>query len=313
MKGLAAIVAALIAGPVGAQVVQSREVSFESAGYRLAGTLTHPAKGAVAAGVLVIGGSGPTNRDGVSRLALSAPPAYRQWADALATAGYAVLRYDKRFLTHPGVDFASYDQEVEIADALSAAAFLRSEPGIARVYLVGHSEGGNLATVITARSGGVAGLVVINSVQFPVDELLLAQLEASPAVTKSGLDEVRRLLASIKDGSFPKDGFLLGASGAYWSQWIANSRRSPETLSALPMPVLLVQCLDDETLPGDNLGRNLTSLRAVAQANPRAQLRELRALDHFGMRRGDRKPSPEFMQVLLDWLKHSNFSSKNMN
>ena len=31
------------------------------------------------------------------------PPVYRQWAERLGEAGFAVLRYDKRFLTHPGI------------------------------------------------------------------------------------------------------------------------------------------------------------------------------------------------------------------
>jgi pimeloyl-ACP methyl ester carboxylesterase len=232
---------------------------------------------------------------------------YRLWAERLSEAGFAVLRYDKRFLTHPDIDIPSFDQEAQIADALSAVAFLRSAPNIAqkRLFIVGHSEGGTLATVVAERTGNIAGLAVINSVQFPVDELIVAQLQANPTVPKGTVEEVKHLLTKIKDGSFPKRGLLLGAGGEYWMQWIRYSRNSRAMLSELSIPVLLVQCLADETLPGETLGTNLENLRAVVAAKENAQLRELRAHDHFGMLPGQRDPSPEFMRVLLDWLNNA--------
>jgi len=53
-----------------------------------------------------------------------------------------VLRYDKRFLTHPPLDFSSVDQEAQIVDALSAAAFLRTVPRapLEAYLIIGHSE-----------------------------------------------------------------------------------------------------------------------------------------------------------------------------
>lgn len=293
MRRLALLVA-LIAAPG----LHAREVAFESAGYRLVGTLDVPAKEA-RGGVLIIPGSGPIDRDGVLRVAPDRPPIYRNWGEAFAQAGYLVLRFDKRTVTHPGIDYTSFDEDAQIGDALAAAAFLRSQPGVRRVFLVGHSEGGTLATVMAAR-GGIAGLVVVNSVQFPVDELLLAQLKNLPTVSKSDYDAVERTLERIKAGSFPKGRLLLGASGPYWAQWIAYSQRSPVTLGELAMPVLLVQCLDDESLPGDTLKRNLELLRAVARTNKNAQLRELSGHDHSALRNG--KASPQFTRTLVEWL-----------
>jgi len=291
----------------GASGVETRETSFQSAGYRLLGTLTSPAHRPAFASVLIIPGSGPTDRNGVSRSTPSTPQVYRLWAERLSEAGFAVLRYDKRSLTHPDIDIPSFDQEAQIADALSAVAFLRSALNIAqkRVFIVGHSEGGTLAMVVAERMGNIAGLAVINSVQFPVDELIVAQLQANPTVPKGTVDEVKHLLMKIKDGSFPKRGLLLGAGAEYWTQWIRYSQHSRAMLSELSIPVLLVQCLADETLPGETLGRNLENLRAVVVANKYAQLRELRAHDHFGMLPGERDPSPEFTRILLDWLNNA--------
>ena len=296
MKALPLLIA-LIAAPA-----QARDVTFESAGYRLAGTLDEPARGRPEAGILIIAGSGPVDRDGVPRLAPKQPPVHRQWGGALAQAGYLVLRYDKRIVTHP-VDYTSFDEEAQIADALAALAFLRVQAGIRRVYVIGHSEGGTLATVMASRSPGIAGLAVVNSAQFPIDELLLAQLKAAASVSKSDYDAVERHLATIKAGSFPKGGLLLGASGAYWAQWIDYSQRSPLMLAELAIPVLLVQCLEDESLPGETLARNLDRLRAVTRTNRNAQLRELAGLDHSTLSRGGQQVSPEFIRTLVEWLK----------
>jgi len=290
----------------GALDVGSREISFHSAGYRLVGTLTSPIGRPAAAGVLIIPGSGPVDRDGLARTASAMVPAYRQWAERLSEGGFAVLRYDKRFLTHPPLDVSSLDQEAQIVDALSAAAFLRTVPELAskRIFIVGHSEGGTLAPIVAEKARALAGVIVVNTVQFPVDELLVAQLRANPTVPASTTAEVERSLVKLKDGSFPRGGLLLGAGADYWTQYIVNSRDSPTRLSRLSIPMLLVQSLNDETLPGETLGRNIALLRSVVAKNKNAQLHELSAHDHFGMLSGEREPSPQFTKLLLEWLRN---------
>jgi pimeloyl-ACP methyl ester carboxylesterase len=226
---------------VAAAEMESRETVFQSAAYRLKGTVTRPVGWAVGGGVLIIPGSGPVDRDGALRMAPSLPPVYRQWAEQLSENGFVVLRYDKRFLTYPDIDIPSFDQEAQITDALSALTSLRSLLGPASqpIFIVGHSEGGTLAPLVAERAGVIASVAVINSVLFPVDELVTAQLRAQPNTPRSMVEDVDRRLAQIKDGSFPNHGLLLGAGRQYWAQWMAYSRRAQETLSRLPIPLLL--------------------------------------------------------------------------
>jgi uncharacterized protein len=288
----------------GASAVDSHQISFQSAGYHLVGTLTSPTGRPPVAGVLIIPGSGPVDRDGLSRAAPAMPPVYRQWAQRLGEGGFTVLRYDKRFLTHPPVDFSSLDQEAQIVDLLSATAFLRTVRELASkpIFIIGHSEGGTLAPIVAKRAGAISGVIVVNTVQFAVDELLVAQLQANSAVPATAVAEVKNLFVTLTNKSFPKGGLLLGAGAGYWTQYVANSRDSPATLSRLPMPVLLVQSLSDETLPGETLARNLALLRSVVAANENAQLCELPAHDHLGMLPGEREPSLTFTKTLLQWL-----------
>ena len=284
--------------------VTARDVTFQSASYRLEGTITSPDHRPASAGILIIGGSGPIDRDGVLRAA-STPAVYRWWAEGLGAAGFVVLRYDKRFLTYPAIDIGALDQETQIADALAALAFLRAAPEVGGhgIVVVGHSEGGTLAPIVATRAGAVAGVIVINSVVFPVDELLIAQLDANPSVPKATVETIGNQLERIKAGSLPRSELLLGAGPSYWKQWIEYSTSAPTRLAELPVPLLLVQCLGDETLPSRTLDRNLENLRAAVARNRLAQLRELPAHDHFAMRPGEREPSPELVHALIGWLR----------
>ena len=276
--------------------VDSKDAAFLSEGYRLFGTLTVPQGAAPRAAMLIIPGTGPIDRDGSSK---SAPnvPVYKMWAERLGAAGIAVLRYDKRYLTYTDVDITTLDQEAQIADALAAFRYLRAQVPGKPVFVLGHGEGGMMAPLVAERSGSAAGVVIVNAPQFPIDELVIAQVQSGGA-PQEYVDGLTKVFARIKDGSFPARAQLLGAGRAYWAQWIRYSTESPATLSRLKAPVLLIQCMNDETLPGPMLERNVKALRSVRNA----QLRLLKDHDHLGMVAGTHEPSAEFMRTLVDWM-----------
>src|SRR3546814_7208856 len=62
-------------------------------------------------------------------------------------------------------------------DAVFAFAALREAPGIdpARVYVLGHSQGAMMAPRIAARSGHVAGLVLLAAPARPLLDILVEQ------------------------------------------------------------------------------------------------------------------------------------------
>ena len=277
--------------------VQSRDAAFLSQGYRLFGTLTMPAEASPRAAVLIIPGTGPIDRDGTSKAAPQTPPVYKMWAERLGDAGIAVLRYDKRYLTYTDIDPVALDQEAQIADATAALRYLRSHVPGKPAFVIGHSEGGMMAPLVAERSAVAAGVVVINAAQFPIDELVIAQVQAGGA-PQDYVDGLTKVFERIKDGSFPVKGQLLGAGQNYWKQWIQYSTESPATLSRLKVPVLLVQCLEDETLPGPMLERNVKALRSVRKAD----LRLLKGHDNLGMVVGTHEPSPEVMRTLVNWI-----------
>ncbi|MEU6389670.1 alpha/beta hydrolase [Streptomyces sp. NPDC046939] len=125
---------------------RTREVSFAGGAVRLAGVLELPGPGTpVRAGVVLVGGSGPTDRDNDTFF----PPLRRHLADA----GIAVLSYDKRGVGASSGDWRDATLTDLAADASAALDFLRSRPEVRAdtVGLLGHSEGGWV--VLRAASG----------------------------------------------------------------------------------------------------------------------------------------------------------------
>ena len=79
---------------VPATVTAAEEVAIHEAGGRLHGTLLLPAAGGMAPVVLIVPGSGPTDRDGNQPQLRN--DSLKQLAEGLAKRGIASLRIDKR-------------------------------------------------------------------------------------------------------------------------------------------------------------------------------------------------------------------------
>ena len=152
--------------------------TIRSAGLELGGTLTVPRTTAGKVPVVVIiAGSGPTDRNGNSMLGIR-PNSYAQLAWRLAERGIASLRYDKRVLaaTKGTVDISKLTLEDFAADARAAAESLSRDRRFSRVVLLGHSEGAALA-LIAARGGPpVAGVISVSGFGRPLGVVMREQL-----------------------------------------------------------------------------------------------------------------------------------------
>ena len=125
------------------QAPMDEEVSFEAAGVTVRGTLTRPPTAGPWPGLVLVAGSGPTDRDWNSPMVPGENGSGRLLAHAMAQRGVAVVRYDKRASgeTPMAGDLHWNDYLEEIRGALTV---LRETEGVAAEYLfvAGHSEGG---------------------------------------------------------------------------------------------------------------------------------------------------------------------------
>jgi len=110
--------------------------TFANGDVRLAGTLALPDAAAPSPGVVLVGGSGPSDRDNDTFF----PPIRRH----LVAAGIAVLSYDKRGVGESSGDWRDGTLDNLASDATAALDALRAQPEVRpdAVGFFGHSEGG---------------------------------------------------------------------------------------------------------------------------------------------------------------------------
>jgi pimeloyl-ACP methyl ester carboxylesterase len=153
----------------------SRDVTFQSGGVTLAGTVTVPEGDGPFPAVVLLTGSGPQNRN---EEVFDHRP-FLVIADYLSRRGIAVLRYDDR-----GVGGSSGSQTEATSadfagDALAAVALLEADGQVdrERIGLLGHSEGGMTGPMAAAESDAVAFLVLLAPPGVPAPELIARQAE----------------------------------------------------------------------------------------------------------------------------------------
>ena len=197
---------------------KQRELRFVGAGgATLAGTLLLPLRSEIqpVPGVVLIAGSGPTDRDGNNPLIPVKIDLLRLIAERLAAAGIATLRYDKRGIggssSRPqgGLDTEErfFLWEHFVADATHAHAELLRQNEIkpyATAFL-GHSEGGLLAI---AASGAMAarrphGLVLASTPGRKLGDIVREQIARTAPGFVAAADRI--ITSILASGRMPAD------------------------------------------------------------------------------------------------------------
>jgi uncharacterized protein len=165
----------------------------------LRGTMLLPAAGAPM--VLIIPGSGPTDRNGNNPMGVRAST-YRLLAQGLAQRGIGTMRIDKRgmFGSRAAVaDGNAVTIDDYVTDTESWIATIRKQTGVSCVWVLGHSEGGLVALAAAQKANDICGLVLISTAGRPLGEVLRQQLRANPANAPI-LDQAMAAIDSLEAG-----------------------------------------------------------------------------------------------------------------
>ena len=278
--GSGAMCAALLALLTAVARGADGDVELKTATGTIYGTLTMPKmpSGPVHV-VLIIAGSGPTDRDGNSILLPGKSNVYLQLAAALAARGIASVRYDKRGVGASSAALAAdgdlrFDNYVD--DAAAWVSMLHADPRFSQVVIAGHSQG-SLVGLIAAQRGGAAAVVSLEGAGRPAATILREQLKTVPPDVYAQIDAI---LTSLQDGKtislspstpqYLRELFRLSTQ-PYDISWF---RFDPAVeIAKLSVPVIIVQGTSDVQV-------TQTDAQALAKADPKATTVVVPGMNH---------------------------------
>ena len=237
-----ALAAALTMAPqTAAAPLAEVPVSIGPAASALHGTL-RPA-GSDAPAVLILAGSGPTDRDGNNPLGVKAAT-YRLLAEALAERGIATLRVDKRGIGQ-SAGAATREEDLRIEtyadDARTWASELKRRTSAPCIWLLGHSEGALVAQLAARAAPDVCGLVLVSGPGRKGGDVLREQLGPQlpePLKTRAFAAIADLEAGRAADGPPELAGLFRPSVQPYLISWL---RHDPaELLRAYRGPVLIV-------------------------------------------------------------------------
>ncbi|WP_437591670.1 alpha/beta hydrolase [Sorangium sp. So ce1000] len=188
----------------GCPAAASAEITVENARGALSGTLVVPAGCGPFPAVVIIPGSGPTDRDGNQAATGIHPDTYKLLAEGLRDRGIASIRYDKAGI---GASVSAAPREEELLFEMGAddaglwVKRLREDGRFTTVTVIGHSEG-SLLGMLVAQRVEVDGYVSIAGAGRPIGDVLREQLASLPGEDR---ERAYAILGQLEGGELVAD------------------------------------------------------------------------------------------------------------
>lgn len=228
-----------------------KEVTVGEGEWALPGTLSIPKGDGPFPALVLVHGSGPSDRDE----SYGPNKTFRDLAWGLSSRGVAVLRYEKRSKQY-GAKLATIKpaftvRDESIDDALAAVALLRKTAGIdpKRVFVLGHSLGGMLIPRIGKLDPMIKGLIVLAGPTRPLEDLMIEQFNYIFSLDghiseeeKAQLEKTNKLVEqvkSLKESDASSPALIFGAPASYWLD--LRNYSPPEVAKELRQSLLILQ------------------------------------------------------------------------
>lgn len=177
--------------------IKAEEVTIVVDSCKLKGTLEIPTSNKTVAVVLIIAGSGPTDRDGNNPL-IGKNNSYKMIADLLFKNGVASLRYDKRGIgASDKVNESELTFDTYINDAVEWIKFLKNDKRFSKIIIIGHSEG-SLIGIVAAKREDVNKFISLCGAGKPIYDILDEQVVVKRQLPEDLTKQFRTILRQLE-------------------------------------------------------------------------------------------------------------------
>jgi len=265
----------LFTGFVQATVLQ-RPVTLTTDNGELFGSLLLPKSDNPVPVVLILSGSGPTDRDGNNPDG-GRNDSLKRLAWVLAKHNIASVRFDKRGVAASLAatpDERNLSVEAYVADAVAWGQKLKADPRFGPLILLGHSEGALIAS-LAAPKVDAAAVISLSGTARPIDQVLRRQLARSlpPPLMLRSNELLDSLKAGRTDDNVPAPLQVIFRPSVQ-PYLISLFRQDPAAAFAqLQMPALIVQGSNDIQVQVDDA-------KLLKAAKPDAQLALIEGMNH---------------------------------
>ena len=314
--------------PVGPFPYNEEEVVFENAeaNVKLSGTLTIPKTGSEFPAVILVHGSGHTDRNETKM------GHFMLLSDYLTRNGFAVLRFDKRGV---GQSTGSYDEATTIdfaEDVEAGISWLKSRDDIdnENIGILGHSEGTLIAPMVASKQDDISFLILMGAMGANGGEIRVQQTQIISALNGVPQDEIDKNIEEIngyhkvlktdysRDSKFNtikrmypdlSDGMINYFLKPWYTTFIQLD--PVEFIEKVHCPVLVLSGENDvQCPPEENLPLIESALKKAGNAN--YIVKSLPELNHLFQTSKTGLPmeyeniaeiiAPSALELILDWL-----------
>jgi len=274
---------------IGGKAQATQDITLHTATGDIYGTMELPVSKKKMPLVLIIAGSGPTDRDGNNKVLKNF--SLKMLADSLQKHGIATVRYDKRGI---GASKAAAPDEKDlrfdnyIDDVTAWLRMLKKDKRFSKVIILGHSEG-SLIGMTAANREKADGFISAAGIAERADKVLRKQLvgQVPPNIMDTCNAILDKLVAgeNVPNTDKKLDMLFRASVQDYMISWFKYDPSAE--IAKLKIPVLIIQGTTDIQV-------DTTEAHMLATAAPQAKLVIIEKMNHiFKESEADRQKNME--------------------
>jgi pimeloyl-ACP methyl ester carboxylesterase len=251
------------------------EITLETKTGDIKGSLLLPSVPEKPAVILIIAGSGPTDRNGNNPMMTN--NSLKMLAEGLQKNGIASVRYDKRGIgesKNSGLQESDLRFEQYVKDVENWIDLLKENDRFSEIIVLGHSEG-SLIGMIASQKNEVEKFISVAGVGIPAGDIIREQLKAQPPVV---LNQSLPIIEKLENGETVENvpqmlhSLFRPSVQPYMISWFKYDPQ--EEIAKLDKPILIIQGTTDIQV-------SVSDADKLASANKKSQKQIVDGMNHI--------------------------------